>query len=123
MDYISAVGGEYAIHRKEDYLCRVLREDLHSIKNMRLYDSVAGENPAPLVAFNIENISCEEVAELLNKDGFAVRAGYHCAYLAHKTFAENENGIVRVSPGWFTSKKDVKNLVFSLNKIAKRNIL
>lgn len=123
MDYISAVGGEDAIHRKEDYLCRVLREDLHSIKNMRLYDSVAGENPAPLVAFNIENISCEEVAELLNKDGFAVRAGYHCAYLAHKTFAENENGVVRVSPGWFSSKKDIKNLVFSLNKIAKRNIL
>ena len=123
MDYISAVGGEEAIHRKEDYLCKVLREDLHSIKNIRLYDSVSGENPAPLVAFNVENISCEEVAELLNKDGFAVRAGYHCAYLAHKTFAENENGVVRVSPGWFSSKKDIKNLVFSLNKIAKRNIL
>ena len=123
MDYITAVGGEDAIHRKEDYLCKVLREDLHSMKNIRLYDNIAGENPAPLVAFNVENISCEEVAELLNKDGFAVRAGYHCAYLAHKTFAENENGVVRVSPGWFSSKKDIKNLVFSLNKIAKRNIL
>ena len=123
MDYITAVGGEDAIHRKEDYLCKVLREDLHSMKNIRLYDNIAGENPAPLVAFNVENISCEEVAELLNKDGFAVRAGYHCAYLAHKTFAENENGVVRVSPGWFGSKKDIKNLVFSLNKIAKRNIL
>ena len=123
MDYIGAVGGEDAIHRKEAYLCKVLREDLHSIKNIRLYDDVAGENPAPLVAFNIKNINCEEVAELLNKDFFAVRAGYHCAYLAHKTFAENENGIVRVSPGWFNSKKDAKNLVFSLNKIEKRNIL
>ena len=59
----------------------------------------------------------------LDKYGFAVRAGYHCAYLAHKTFAENENGVVRVSPGWFNSKKDIKNLVFYLNKIAKRNIL
>ena len=60
---------------------------------------------------------------MLNKDGVAVRAGYHCAYLAHKTFAENENGVVRVSIGWFNTKKDIKILVNSLNKIAKRNIL
>lgn len=123
MDYISFVGGEEVVHRKEDFLCRVLRGDLHSIKNIRVYDEIAGENPAPVIAFNVRGLSCEEVAELLNKDGFALRAGYHCAYLAHKTFAENENGIIRVSPGWFNSKKDVKNLVFSLNKIAKRNIL
>jgi selenocysteine lyase/cysteine desulfurase len=123
MDYISAVGGEEVIHRKEESLCRVLREDLHQIKNVRLYEGVSGAKAAPLVALNIKNISCEEVAELLDKEGFAVRAGYHCAYLAHKTYAENENGIVRVSPGWFNTKKDVKNLVFSLNKIAKRNIL
>lgn len=123
MDYIGAVGGEEAIHKKEDYLCKVLREDLHTINNIRLYDDTAGEKSAPLVAFNVKNISCEEVAGLLDKYGFAVRAGYHCAYLAHKTFAENENGIVRVSPGWFNSKKDIKNLVFYLNKIAKRNIL
>lgn len=123
MDYITAVGGEDAIHKKEAFLCNILREDLHSIKNIVLYDEVSGENPAPLSAFNVRNISCEEVAELLDKQGFAVRAGYHCAYLAHKTFAENENGIVRVSPGWFNTKKDIKNLVFSLNKIAKRNIL
>ena len=123
MDYISAVGGEEAIHKKEKFLCDTLREDLHSVKFLRVYDEISGTDPAPLVSFNINNVSCEEVAELLNKDGFAVRAGYHCAYLAHKTFAENENGVVRVSPGWFNTKKDIKNLVFSLNKIAKRNIL
>ena len=88
----------------------MLREDLNQIKNVRLYEGVSGAKAAPLVALNIKNISCEEVAELLDKEGFAVRAGYHCAYLAHKTYAENENGIVRVSPGWFNTKKDVKNL-------------
>ncbi len=123
MDYISAVGGEEAIHKKESFLCKLLSEDLHSIKNIKLYGDISGENSAPLIAFNVKNISCEEVAELLDEYGFAVRAGYHCAYIAHKTFAEKEKGIVRVSPGWFNTKKDIKNLVFSLNKIAKRNIL
>lgn len=123
MDYISCVGGEEVIHEKENYLCRILQEDMNCIKNLKLYDYITGENHAPLIAFNIKNMSSEEVSELLDSDNFAVRAGYHCAYLAHKTFAENENGVVRVSPGWFNSKKDIKNLVFSLNKIAKRNIL
>ena len=123
MDYISFVGGEEAIHTKEKYLCRILKEDLYSVKNIRIYDDVSGINPAPVVAFNVKGISCEEVADLLNSDSVAVRAGYHCAYLAHKTFAENENGVVRVSPGWFNAKKDIKILLNSLNKIAKRNIL
>lgn len=123
MDYITSVGGEKAVHSKEKYLCCILREDLHSIRNIRVYDEAAGLNPAPLVAFNVKNISCEKVAEALDKNNIAVRAGYHCAYLAHKYFARNENGVVRVSPGWFNTKKDIKNLVICLNKIAKRNIL
>ena len=123
MDYISCVGGEKAIHEKENYLCRILKEDISLIKNIKLYSEISGENHAPLIAFNIKNMSSEEVAEALDNSNFAVRAGYHCAYLAHKTFAENENGVVRVSPGWFNTKKDIKNLAFSLNKIAKRNIL
>ena len=123
LDYISSVGGEETIHSKEKYLCRVLKEDLYNIKNIHLYDDISGLAPAPVIAFNLKNIGCEEVADILNKDGVAVRAGYHCAYLAHKTFAENENGVVRVSIGWFNTKKDIKILVNSLNKIAKRNIL
>lgn len=124
MDYISSVGGENSIHKKEDYLCRMLREDLSVIRGVKLYSDIAGVNPAPLVACNIENISSETVADILNTErNIAIRAGYHCAYLAHKNFAADANGVVRVSPGWFNTKNDIKNLVFSLNKIAKRNFL
>ena len=123
MDYISFVGGEEAIHKKERYLCKVLREDLSSIKGVELYRSIAGENPAPLVAFNLKKLHSERVADMLNDESIAVRSGYHCAYLSHHAAGTEINGIVRVSPGWFNSKKDIKNLVFSLNKIAKRENL
>ena len=124
MDYITSVGGENSIHKKESYLCSLLKEDLSVIKGVKLYNDIAGENPAPLVACNIENTNSEAVADILNTErNIAVRAGYHCAYLAHKNFASDTNGIVRVSPGWFNTKNDIKNLVFSLNKIAKRNFL
>ena len=124
MDYISFVGGETAIHKKENYLCNILREDLSVIKGIRLYNDIAGCDSAPLVACNIENTNSETVADILNtENNTAVRAGYHCAYLAHSSFLKNGNGVVRISPGWFNTKNDIKNLVFCLNKIAKRKVL
>lgn len=124
MDYISYVGGERVIHQKEDCLCRILREDLSVIKSIEVYSEIAGKNPAPIVAFNLMNTHSEKVAEVLSSEyAVAVRAGYHCAYLSHSNFHTQEYGVVRISPGWFNTKKDIKNLVFYLNKIAKRNNL
>lgn len=124
MDYISYVGGENAVQKKEEYLCRILREDLSVIKNIETYDRFAGINSAALVPCNVKNTHSERVADILNTEfGAAVRAGYHCAYLSHSSFHTEENGIVRISPGWFNTKKDIKNLVFYLNKIAIRNNL
>ncbi len=123
MDYISFVGGEQAIHKKESYLCKVLKEDLSAIKGVELYSHKAGVNPACLVAFNLKDYHSERVAAALDELNFAVRAGYHCAYISHHTSGTEKNGVVRVSPGWFNTKKDIKNLVFSLNKIAKMDNL
>ena len=64
-----------------------------------------------------------QIENIANTDNIAVRSGYHCAYLSHHTYGTEKSGAVRVSPGWFSTKKDIKNLVFSLNKIAKRNNL
>ncbi len=38
----------------------------------------------PIVSFNINGISAEDVADILNKNGFALRSGIHCAALTHK---------------------------------------
>lgn len=124
MDYISYVGGEKAIHQKESYLSSILREDLSVIKNIQVYNGFAGKNPAPVVACNIRNTHSEKVADILNTEyATAVRAGYHCAYLSHSSFNTQENGVVRISPGWFNTKNDIKNIVFYLNKIAMRKNL
>ena len=123
MDYILSVGGEEAIHKKESYLCNILREDLSVIRGVKLYTEEAGKNPAPLVACNVKSTHSEEVADILNSNNIAVRSGYHCAYLSHSSFGTEKTGVIRVSPGWFSTKKDIKNLVFSLNKIAMSNNL
>jgi selenocysteine lyase/cysteine desulfurase len=61
----------------------------------------------------------EQVASLLSDDGIAVRAGLHCAPLAHKKMNTIESGTVRISPSVFTKKKDIDFLIKCVRKIAK----
>lgn len=121
--FIGNMGTEKAMAQKEKYLCDILYEDLKAVKGIRIYDEVKGKSGAPLISVNVGNLHSEETAMLLDERGIAVRSGYHCSYLAHKTYGTTEKGVVRISPGYFTTKKDVKTLVFYLNKIAKGQFL
>ncbi len=120
-EFISRTGEE-AIMEKEWELLRLLIEDLHSIRGITVYDGMLNGR-TNLCSFNVNNIPSERVAQLLDKCGIAVRAGYHCSYLAHNFHGTSQGGTVRVSTGPFNTKKDVKNLSFCLNKIALDEIL
>lgn len=116
--FIKAYGGEREIHRKESLLINIIREDISVIRGIELAYEMQSEKTAPILSFNLKNFHSEQIGQALDSYGLAVRAGYHCAYLPHNIHNTAERGTVRVSPGVFTSKKDVKNFVFSLNKIA-----
>jgi len=58
----------------------------------------SGEHQGGTVSF-IPQMDCEEAAELLGKQGIAVRAGLHCAPLAHESAGTLKSGTVRVSFG------------------------
>ncbi|MBQ9168382.1 MAG: aminotransferase class V-fold PLP-dependent enzyme [Oscillospiraceae bacterium] len=62
---------------------------------MRVFE---GENQGGTVSF-VPQIDCEEAAAHLAKQGIAVRAGLHCAPLAHKSAGTLDTGTVRVSFG------------------------
>ena len=44
-------------------------------------------------------MDCEEAAEILGRNDIAVRAGLHCAPLAHESAGTLETGTVRISFG------------------------
>lgn len=119
ISYLESIGGEKTVLEKESGLIKMLREDLSVISGVNIYNEMQGGKSTNLISFNLADLHSEYVAALLDKNGFAVRAGYHCAYLAHKTYNTVEKGCVRVAPGIFNEKKDVKILVNCLNKIAK----
>lgn len=58
----------------------------------------AGPHQAATVSFQPTG-DCEELAEKLARRGIAVRAGLHCAPLAHESAGTLERGTVRVSFG------------------------
>ena len=121
--FIERYGGTRAIHDKEKYLCDILTNDLANMKNIILYSDICGRNSGSVVPFNIKNMHSETAGGLISEAGFAVRTGYHCAYLAHKNYSTQQTGVIRVSPGIFNTKKEIKNLIFYLNKIALRQKL
>lgn len=116
--FVAATGTD-AVRSHEEALCKALREDLSVIPGVRLF----GPEKQTLLSFSVMGRSSEEIGALLDRCGFAVRAGFHCAALAHTLHPSTETGTVRVSPSVFNTKKQIKNLSFCINQIAMRNIL
>ena len=73
-----------------------------------------GPEPAEKVGitlFNIDGYTAEETASVLSQRyGIAVRGGYHCAGLAHKTIGTWDTGAVRASVGPYNSMADMDAL-------------
>lgn len=62
----------------------------------------SGENQGGTVSFRA-GCGCEEAAQMLSDRGFALRAGLHCAPLAHESAGTVDTGTVRVSFGWHST--------------------
>ena len=93
--------GAKNIGAHEKRLADALRENL-----LNMGAEVYGRADSGITAFNINGIESADCAQMLGSD-IIVRAGYHCAPLAHKALGTDNGGSVRVSFGYFNTKKDV----------------
>ncbi len=82
VDYLSGIGMA-RILRYEHALAGYALEALSELKGVRVLGPPAGERGAT-VSFVMEGMHPHDVAELLNRDGIAVRAGHHCAMPLHE---------------------------------------
>ena len=116
-----AAGVRYVLRHGADSIGNGERElaeyVIGEFKNMGGIRVYGNENRIGTVAFNIGNIDCETVAEMLGSK-IAVRAGYQCAPLAHKALGTSDRGAVRASFGAFNGKNDAKKLVDAVYKIS-----
>ena len=75
----------------------------------RGYRVFSGEHQGGTVSF-VPDSDCEEMAEMLGREGVAVRAGLHCAPLAHESAGTLETGTVRISFGHDASERQIRIL-------------
>lgn len=110
--------GTDKIFAHEDRICRSFVRELEKNKNITIY-----RNPhssyVPIVSFNADGIPSEELAEELAGHGYCLRAGYHCAALAH-TQLGTDTGTVRFAPSVFSTENDGITLANLINNIANR---
>ncbi len=70
----------------------------------------AGDHQSGTVSI-LPEIDCEEAAQYFAKRGIAVRAGLHCAPLAHESAGTIKTGTVRISFGHNTTDQQVNALL------------
>ena len=101
-------------------LCRTLCERLACMRDVELY---VPQYRGCVALFNLRGVPCEAVAAALDERGLCVRAGLHCAPLAHKTLGTDKTGAVRVSFGIYNTFADIDALCRALNDIIKEYTL
>ncbi len=98
----------------EFFLNSTLRGELKNMENVTVY----GTGETGITAFNIKGLGSEDTAHRLGEN-IIVRAGYHCAPLAHKALGTSDTGAVRISFGYFNTIAHVRKVTDVIYKISK----
>jgi cysteine desulfurase / selenocysteine lyase len=115
VDYITAAGLE-AIERHEHELAAYALERLRDVPGIVLYGPPA-ERRAGIVSFNIEGIHPHDVAQVLDWEGVAIRAGHHCCQpLMHRLGVAATN---RASFYLYTVPEEIDRLADGLLRVRK----
>ena len=113
MEYLKRVGIETIRRREEEQAKRCI-----SGLKKRGIQVFSGEHQSGTVSFRA-GIDCEEAAARLAQMGIAVRAGLHCAPLAHESAGTVETGTVRVSFGFDANSAQTEGLLRAISKLPR----
>jgi cysteine desulfurase/selenocysteine lyase len=115
IDYLQAIGME-AIAAHEHALCVRAHDVLSSTGGVRVFGP-GPEHTAGIVSFTVERIHAHDVAQLLDRQGIAVRAGHHCAMPLHKRLGMKAT--TRASVYFYNTPQEIDQLGTAIDE-AKR---
>ena len=118
LEYIENEGIK-TIHDKEKELRTYAYELLKKIEKVKLYGPDESKDAAMVISFNIEGMRCEYISYKLDKNyDIMIRAGLHCAPLAHELIGTIKTGTARIGIGYFNTKEDIDKLYEALVEIS-----
>ena len=108
--------GELAAH--EQALCRHLAELLEMEPGVTCFAGPP-EYQTGVLSLRIRDMDGEDAAELLARSGIAVRAGLHCAPLAHESAGTLDGGTVRLSFSAFNTRRETEIFAETLSGLLR----
>ncbi len=107
IDFIKSTGMS-VIHDHGQALIGQAAEALAGIPGVTIHGPSDPAARCSVLSFTIAGVDSSWLAtELDHGFDIAVRAGLHCAPLAHRTLGTFPAGTVRISPGWSTTSEDI----------------
>jgi cysteine desulfurase/selenocysteine lyase len=113
VEYLTKIGMEnIAAHEHE--ITEYALERLEEIPGVKLFGPSA-DKKGGVAAFTLAGVHPHDVAQILDKDGIAVRAGHHCAQPLHEKFGIPATS--RASFYLYNTKEEVDLLVNGIYKV------
>ena len=100
-------------------LTRQMAARLREIPGAEVFYTPEDGAQTGVLSFRLDGWDCEALGEALAAQGVAVRAGLHCAPLAHRTAGTLETGTVRCSFSAFNTTAQVEHFAHILRQIVR----
>jgi cysteine desulfurase family protein len=111
--------GVAAIRAHEMALTEHLLAGLRCIAGLRIHGVADPVRQVSTVSISMQGWEPVDLAAVLDSSfGIAVRAGLHCAPMAHRTLGTFPSGTVRLSVGCFNTRDDIDQVVAALEQLA-----
>ncbi len=94
------------IHKKNQYLSNLFREELSKIKNIILYGPTNSNDRTSIVSFNIKGVNSQELVDKLEKQNII---------LAVREISDTK--IVRASPHFFNTESEILQVIDAIKKL------
>ena len=116
VDYLTSIGMD-KIRMHEEAITAYALDRLSEVPGLTLYGPDADQKGA-VAAFSLKGIHAHDIAQLLDADGIAVRAGHHCAMPLHDCL--NIPATARASFYLYNTFAEVDALIDALYKAKKK---
>lgn len=112
LEYLEAIGLE-RIAQHENELTTYATQQMLTIPGLRIYGTAAQKTS--VIAFNVEGIHPMDLGTLLDRLGFAIRTGHHCA---QPLMARYEvEGMARISFALYNTREEIDAFIAALKRV------
>ena len=114
VDYLVSAGMDKVLQHEQRLVAYAL-EKLMRIHGLHVLGPDSASAKGGVISFTLEDIHPHDIAQILDSEGIAVRAGHHCAMPLHERFKITAS--TRASFYLYNDEEDIDHLIKGLEKV------